>query len=71
MSDSTKVCITKLNDENYQVWSYKLELLLIKEDLWTVISDGEAPVGDEGQLKKWKRSDDKARAHIGLLIEDN
>lgn len=39
MTDSAKVQVTKLNDENYQVWKYKMELLLIKEDLWTVIND--------------------------------
>lgn len=70
MSDSSaKVQITKLNDENYQVWKYKVELLLIKEDLWTVIVDTAPTAGTE--LTGWNRKDGKARAHIGLFIEDN
>lgn len=69
MGDSSaRVQITKLNDENYQVWKYKMELLLIKEELWTVIED-EAPTGND--LPAWNRKDGKARAHIGLFIEDN
>lgn len=69
MAESTKVQITKLNDENYQVWRYKIELLLIKEDLWPVVTE-KAPV-DATQLAAWNKSDGKARAYIGLFIEDN
>lgn len=70
MDTSAKVQITKLNDENYQVWKYKMELLLIKEDLWTVIVDA-APTTAGTELTAWNKKDGKARAHIGLFIEDN
>ena len=59
--------ITKLNGTNYQTWKFKLELLLTKEDLWdTTTEDPPDPVTDE-----WRTKDRKARANIGLLLEDN
>lgn len=71
MSGSSKDQITKLNDNNYPVWKYKLELLLIKEDLWNIIEE-ELPIdADAAELAIFRKKDGKARAHIGLLIEDN
>lgn len=67
MADNTRVTITKLNNENYQVWKYKVELLLVKEDLWNVVSE-EPPAEPDAA---WKRKDGQARATIGLLVEDN
>lgn len=62
-----RFAIEKLNGENYQVWSYKIELLLIKDDLWDVIkNNAPSPV-----IASWSKKDDQARATIGLLIEDN
>ena len=59
--------ITKLNNTNYQTWKFKLELLLTKEDLWeTTTQDPPDPVTDD-----WRTKDRKARANIGLLLEDN
>jgi len=34
----TRFSITKLNNTNFQVWKCKVELLLIKEDLWHAIN---------------------------------
>lgn len=62
-----KVLIAKLNNNNYHIWKYKLELLLIKEDLWDVVQTSE-PKNDDSE---WVKRDGKARATIGLLIEDN
>lgn len=70
MTDSAaKVQITKLNDDNYPVWKYKMELLLIKEELWNVIIKN-TPV-TEKELAIWNKKEGKARAYIGLFIEDN
>jgi hypothetical protein len=66
MTDSS-LRITKLNGVNYQTWKFKVELLLIKEDLWDVVDkDPPADVTSE-----WQTKDRKARASIGLLIEDS
>ena len=67
MAESTFVRITKLNNQNYQTWKFKVELLLTKEDLWDTISkDPPEPLTDA-----WRSKDCKARATIGLLLEDN
>ena len=67
MTESTASRITKLNNHNYQTWKFKIELLLTKEDLWDTISeDSPNPTNTAWQLK-----DRKARATIGLLVEDN
>ena len=59
--------IAKLNGSNYQTWKFKVELLLIKEDLWDVVSQ-EPP---EALTPEWRAKDRKARASIGLLLEDS
>jgi len=62
-----RVSIAKLNNTNYQTWKFKLELLLIKEDLWCTVSDDPPdPITVE-----WQNKDKRARASIGLLLEDN
>jgi hypothetical protein len=38
MADISRANITKLNNDNYSVWKFKLELLLMKEDLWSQVS---------------------------------
>lgn len=59
--------ITKLNNKNYQVWKHKVELLLIRDDLWHTVKEAEPGNPDE----KWLKADRQARATIGLLVEDD
>lgn len=59
--------VDKLNGDNYEIWKYKIELLLIKDGVWSVIRDPKPEVPDE----TWLKNDDLARATIGLLVEDN
>lgn len=61
--------IQKLNNQNYFKWKYKIELLLINEDLWEVITD-EPPITPT-RLREWRKKDNKARSTIGLTVEDN
>lgn len=75
MADNIKTTITKLSNENYFTWKFRVELLLIKEGVWDVVS-GTIPVlsndrSNQSTFDAWKRNDDKARANIGLLVEDN
>jgi gag-polypeptide of LTR copia-type len=59
--------ITKLNNANYQMWKYKVELLLTREDTWdAVANDAPDPITAE-----WRAKDRRAWATIGLLLEDN
>ncbi|CAK9820236.1 Copia protein [Anthophora plagiata] len=66
-TSGTQFAIQKLNSENYSVWSYKLELLLIKEKLWEVITENKP----EPVNAAWTLKDNEARATIGLLVDDN
>lgn len=67
MADNTLLRIAKLNNNNYQTWKFKVELLLTKEELWNVVSD-EPP---DPVTQQWRSKDQKAKANIGLLLEDN
>lgn len=66
-----RFAMTKLNSENYSVWCYKMELMLIDDNLWEVIEEAKPDDLDATKLAAWKKKDDKARARIGLLVEDD
>ncbi|GBO07412.1 Retrovirus-related Pol polyprotein from transposon TNT 1-94 [Araneus ventricosus] len=59
--------IVKLNANNYSVWKFKMEMILIKEDLFHLIEDDTPSQPDERYIKK----DRQARAIINLCIEDS
>ena len=62
MAGKSSSKIENLNNQNYQTWKFKMELLLIKEDLWeTITKEIPDPVTAE-----WQTKDAKARAIIGL-----
>jgi len=62
-----RIAIAKLNNQNYQTWKFKVELLLIRDDLWSVVVD-EQP---DPVMAEWRGKDRKARATICLLLEDS
>ncbi|KAJ6641786.1 hypothetical protein Bhyg_06729 [Pseudolycoriella hygida] len=64
-----KVKITKLNETNYQIWKYKMELLLTKADLWDIVNNELPDVAARNEA--WLKRDGKAKADIGLSVEDN
>ena len=45
--------IKKVNGENDPVWSYKLELMLIEDNLWEVITNEEPPAIDTKATAAW------------------
>lgn len=72
-----KARIEKLNNSNYSIWKFKMELLLIKESLWKVINEVEskpvlaADLKNKNEVDEWNKLDDQARALIGLTVEDD
>lgn len=62
-----KLQFLKLNVNNYQMWKFKMELFLIDKELWDTISE-ERPAAPNAD---WLKRDGKARARIGLMVEDN
>lgn len=65
MADSKS--IEKLNDSNYQNWKYRMELLLIREELLDIVLQSKP----EEPTEEWKLKDGKARAFIGLNVDNN
>lgn len=63
----TKVTIKKLNNENYQLWKFKMELILSRDDQWDQITK-EKP---DPAPADWDKKDRGARTTIGLLVEDD
>lgn len=61
------LAVEKLNDFNYQLWKFRLELVLLKEGVQDVL-EAEKP---ENPDATWKTKDGKARALIGLSIDDS
>src|SRR6218665_1411369 len=61
----TRYTTAKLNNSNYQIWKFKVKMLLIREDTWTVVQgDTHDPVPDD-----WQRKDEKAQCTISLTVE--
>lgn len=81
MADLKETRIVKLNNSNYSIWKYKIELILIKENLWDKVmkvrvvpplpAGTAAEVAAAEEREEWKKLDNKARALIGLAVEDD
>lgn len=63
----TKVTMERLNDVNWASWKFRMELLLVKEGLWTVVNEPEP----ENVTASWTTKDASARATIGLALDDS
>lgn len=78
MADVNKIFVEKLNNQNYETWRIRVQMLLIKEDLWEFLeSDCPNPVKNNTdeitnqlEINLWRRKDQKAIATIILLIDD-
>lgn len=66
--------IEKLNNHNYSNWKYKVQLLLMKDNLFKKVIEGERPIPDGNSsqrlIAEWDAADSKAQAYIGLTVED-
>lgn len=60
--------ISPLTASNYASWSIKIEMLLIRSELWGMVNGTEAApaASDQAGLTAWKLKDSKARADILL-----
>lgn len=60
--------IPLLTAANYSTWSIKIEMLLIRSELWTVVNGTEVtpPESDVARLAAWRLKDSKARSDILL-----
>lgn len=62
-----KTSFEKLGDTNYAVWKFRMESLLIQDDLLSVVTE-EKP---EDPPAAWTTKDAKARSLIGLNVKDS
>ena len=65
--EEVKYGIKKLSSENYENWVYKIQLYLMKEGLWNIVSQAKPENADNA----WIENDTKAKAIIGLSVEDS
>lgn len=65
--------IPPLTASNYALWSIKIQMLLIKSELWSIVDGTEAQPAssDVAGLSAWQLKDSKARADILLHCGEN
>jgi hypothetical protein len=64
----------KLNDSNYPMWKYRMEMLLIKMDLWEIVKGTKTlPPGNPGTaaVRSFLKKQKLARAEIALKVDDS
>lgn len=64
-----KMSFDRLKDGNWMSWRFRMELMLMKEDLWSTVKEAK-PSPDE-MTPAWSRKDEQARAMIGLALGDS
>ena len=77
MADA-KPKFSKLSNDNYANWKFRMELLLRKQGLWKRVIEGCCPpakvdrgvVINQTEIDDWESQDDEARGTIGLLVMD-
>lgn len=82
--DVQKLSVEKLSSENYDSWSFKIKMMLVKEDLWEMI-DSDPPIPDitpatssapavvknQKDINEWHKRDGKAMAIIALTVDNS
>lgn len=67
MAADMNLAVEKLNDFNYEVWKFRIDLLLIRDGLKKIVDEPKPALPDAN----WIAQDGKARAIIGLSIDDS
>jgi hypothetical protein len=64
-----KVSFTKLSESNYQLWKFKMQMILMRDDVWDNVN---LPKPEADKLPAdWEKRESKAVAAIGLAVEDS
>lgn len=82
--DVQKISVEKLTNCNYESWSFKVKMMLVREDLWEILeSDPPAPqvtpatnsapavINNAKEISEWNKRDGKAMAVIALTVADS
>lgn len=84
MADQARFPVPKLNNHNLQTWKFKMEMMLVRDELWYVIDEEKpaaaaataaavvagATAATTAALAQWNKDDRKARATICLCLDD-
>lgn len=65
MTDKSFLSFEKLSNENYATWSFRMQMYLIKEDLWEVI-EHDAPPGMDARVIMEKKRKSLSAIVLGL-----
>jgi hypothetical protein len=66
--------IEKFNGENFNLWKFKMEMVLASMDLWEIVDEfEEAPLSnaDPKVIKEYQRCAKKAMSTIGINLVDS
>lgn len=64
--------VERLNGSNYPNWKFKLRMVLMREDLWSIVQGEEVVVEDDAaSLASRVKRDNKALSTICLMVDDN
>lgn len=62
---------TKLNNQNWASWKFRMEMMLTREELWYVVGTPKPEPAEAAAAAQWVKDDQKARATMGLCIDEN
>ena len=68
---STSGNIEKLNNNNYTMWSIRMQFYLLSQDLWGIVGGGDTTVPTNvKESKKWKIKVGKAMYVLAATVEE-
>lgn len=68
MADNVQSSMQKLNDQNYTIWKFKMQLVLSRDGLWGAVSAARPTTDADGA---WAQKNEKAKVAIGLALDDS
>ena len=69
MMSSSRVEIDKFNGQNFELWKFKMEDLLVDKEQWAEVDPGTKPITIP--TKDWEKLDRKARRMIFLCLSNS
>ena len=69
MASSGKIEIEKFNCQSFELWTLKMEDLLVDKDQWITVDPSTKPMGVSDE--EWKKLDRKAKNTIQLCVSDS
>ena len=65
------ITLEKFNGFNFHTWKVKIQLQMMRRNLWGIVKGIEKAPTDPRQLIEWEKKDDRAKAILGLSLADS